>query len=153
MALVTELYATLRERKAAELDTLRDFVLQSVWSMFAEDLQNLPSRLFTRLLDGLLHESGRSSFDDLGRLFRYLAEPDPRPPGHSQYTGTPYADGGLFRKPAEVDLDRREVALLRKACDFDWKRVEPAIFASFREPWEESVSGHSALTTQRRATS
>jgi hypothetical protein len=44
--LVTEVYRRLRERKAADLDVLRDFVLQSVWSMFAEDLAMLPSHVF-----------------------------------------------------------------------------------------------------------
>ena len=128
-ALVTELYATLDEREAADENVLHDFALQAVWSMFAEDLGMLPSHLFTRLLDGLLKDSGRSSFDDLGRLFRYLAEPKPRPT-HGLYEGTPYANGGLFAAPAEVHLNRDEVRLLRNACDFDWTQVEPAIFGS-----------------------
>ncbi|MDQ3934648.1 MAG: N-6 DNA methylase [Actinomycetota bacterium] len=132
VALVTDLYNRLRERRGAEPETLRDFVLQAVWSMFAEDLAILPAHLFTRLLDGLLRESSRSSADDLGRLFGYLARPDPRPQ-HGVYAGTPYADGGLFATPAEVHLGHEELELLRLACDFDWKRVEPAIFGSLLE--------------------
>jgi len=54
VSLVTSVYGMLRERRAADRDVLRDFVLQSVWAMFAEDLAMLPSHLFTRVLDGLL---------------------------------------------------------------------------------------------------
>jgi hypothetical protein len=35
---VTDIYHRLGERRAAPPDVLRDFLLQSVWSMFAEDL-------------------------------------------------------------------------------------------------------------------
>lgn len=129
VALVTDLYGQLEEREAADDDVLQDFVLQVVWSMFAEDLGMLPGHLFTRLLDGLVADESRSSFDDLGRLFRYLAEKEPRP-SHGVYEGTPYANGGLFAKPAEVHLQPDEVEMLRKAADFEWTEVEPAIFGS-----------------------
>lgn len=129
VALVTDLYKQLDEREAAEDDVLQDFVLQVVWSMFAEDLGMLPGHLFTQLLDGLIADPARSSVDDLGRLFGYLAEKEPRP-NHGVYKGTPYANGGLFAKSAEVHLEPDEVAMLRKAADFEWTQVEPAIFGS-----------------------
>lgn len=129
VAHVTELYARLEARDAAEPEELIDFTLQVVWSLFAEDLQMLPSHLFSRLLDGLLADASRSSADDLGQLFRYLAEPGPRPE-HGIYSGTPYANGGLFALPRSIHLETEEVELLRSACDFDWKLVEPAIFGS-----------------------
>lgn len=129
VVLVTGVYDRLRERRAADAGTLRDFVLQVIWSMFAEDLQILPRQLFTRLLDTLMADTGRSSVDELGRLFRYLAEPTPRPE-HGLYAGTPYANGGLFAAPAEVHLEPDELELVRSACDFDWKRVQPAIFGA-----------------------
>jgi hypothetical protein len=127
--LVTEVYRRLRERKAAELDVLRDFVLQSVWAMFAEDLAMLPSHLFTRVLDELLANPGHSSRDELGQLFSYLNEPNDRPT-EGLYAGTPYANGSLFAKPARVHLDREELDLLRKACESSWRKVEPAIFGA-----------------------
>ena len=128
--LVTQLYTRLRERRAAEPEMLRDFLLQCVWSMFAEDLQMLPGQMFTRILEGLHADDQRSSADDLGQLFRYLAEPTPRP-DHGMYAGAPYANGGLFQRPAAVHLDADEVAVLRAAAmQFNWKRVEPSIFGS-----------------------
>ncbi|MGH3051265.1 MAG: DNA methyltransferase, partial [Gaiellaceae bacterium] len=128
--LVTQLYTQLRERRAAEPEVLRDFLLQCVWSMFAEDLQMLPAHMFTRILDGLFEDPRRSSADDLAGLFRHLAEPGSRP-DHGLYAGVPYANGGLFARPASVHLEPDEVAVLRAASrEFDWKRVEPSIFGS-----------------------
>ena len=127
--LVTEVYRRLRERKAADFDVLRDFVLQSVWAMFAEDLAMLPSHVFTRVLDELLANPGRSSRDDLGQLFAYLNEPQDRPT-EGLYAGTPYANGSLFARPARVHLDLEELELLRQACEASWRKVEPAIFGA-----------------------
>lgn len=129
VALVTDLYAALDARQAADDDVLQDFILQVVWSLFAEDLGLLPDYLLTRILDGLLDDPRRSSVDDLGRMFGYLANKEPRPT-HGVYQGTPYANGGLFAKPAEVHLDADELESLRRATDFDWTGVEPAIFGS-----------------------
>lgn len=129
---VTDLYAVLRERRAADPDVLRDFVLQSVWCMFAEDLRQLDSSLFTRIVDDLLSNPQRSSADDLGGLFRWLDEPGPRPDG-GYYAETRYVNGGLFANPAAVHLVPEELEDLRAACEFDWKRVEPHIFGSLLE--------------------
>lgn len=126
---VTDLYARLDDRQAADDDVLQDFILQIVWSLFAEDLGLLPNKLLTRILDGLLEDPRRSSVDDLGRLFGYLANEHPRPE-HGVYEGTPYANGGLFAAPSHVHLERAEVESLRSAADFDWTGVEPAIFGS-----------------------
>lgn len=60
---VTDLYAELRERRAADSDVLRDFILQSVWCMFAEDLGQLEGHLYTRIVDELLANPQRSSAD------------------------------------------------------------------------------------------
>jgi hypothetical protein len=130
VALVTEVYQRLRERRAADLEVLRHFILQCVWSMFAEDLQMLPSHVLTRVLHGLLDDASRSSADDLGQLFEYLATPGERPQ-HGVYARTPYANGELFTRPARVHLEREEVELLLTAAsDYNWRKVEPAIFGS-----------------------
>lgn len=128
VVLVTDLYQRLRERRAAEYDVLRDFILQCVWGMFAEDLHMLPSHVFTRVVQELQGDPSRSSADDLGRLFEILATRGPRPE-HGLYEGTPYANGSLFDRPARVHLEPDEVELLSQAAgDFNWRNVEPAIF-------------------------
>lgn len=128
VALVTDLYQSLRERRAADFDVLRDFILQCVWAMFAEDLHMLPSHVFTRVIHELMTDPSRSSADDLGQLFQYLATPGERPQ-HGTYADTPYANGSLFTRPARVHLEPEEVELLSRAAgEFNWRQVEPAIF-------------------------
>jgi hypothetical protein len=133
VAQVSALFSALKERRAAGPDVLRDFVLQCVWSMFAEDLGLLPSHLFTRLLDDLIATPTRSSADELGGLFRWLNDPATARPAHGAYAGVPYANGGLFAEPTQVHLEREELDLLRAACGYDWTQVQPQIFGSLLE--------------------
>src|SRR3990172_4113874 len=117
------LYDRRKERRAAGPDELRDFLLQSVWCLFAEDLGQLPSHAFTRIVDGLLASPSRSSADDLGGLFTVLNDPSPARPPHGLYVGVPYADGGLFESPAHVHLAPDELRHLREAAGFNWRLV------------------------------
>lgn len=133
VAHLTGLFYGLGQRKAGEPDVLRDFILQAVWCMFAEDLAMLPAHAFTRVIDGLLAAPARSSADDLGRLFELLDDPAPSRPSAGLYAGVPHANGSLFRRPARVHLEREELEALRRASDFNWRAVEPAIFGSLLE--------------------
>lgn len=126
---MTTLYHQLGDRHAAGPDVRRNFLLQSVWCMFAEDLGQLEAHLFTRLVDELIENPRRSSADDLGQLFAWLNRDEPRPSG-GFYSETRYVNGGLFEEPAEVHLTQDELLLLRLACEYDWKKVEPHIFGS-----------------------
>lgn len=136
---VTSLYEALGDRRAAGPDVLRDFLLQCVWCMFAEDLGQLDGHLFTRLVDDLIANPRRSSHDELGGLFKVLNDPA-GPPEHGVYRGARYVNGGLFREPASVHLEPDELDQLRKACSYDWRRIEPAIFGSLLE----GALGHDA---------
>jgi hypothetical protein len=129
---ITGLYHLLEERSAADLDVLRDFLLQCVWCMFAEDLGQVPEHRFTAIVEDLMVDGRRSSADDLYRLFEWLNTSGKRPEA-GMYAGVPFANGGLFERPASVDLQTPELSLLREAADFDWKVVEPSIFGSLLE--------------------
>jgi len=126
---LTDLYEQLGDRRAAGPDELRDLLLQSVWCLFAEDLGQLERHLFTQIVDDLIANPQRSSADDLGSLFEWLNRPGPRPAG-GLYATTRYVNGGLFEHPARVHLDRQELMVLRLACEYDWRKVEPHIFGS-----------------------
>src|SRR5439155_16214972 len=108
------------------------FVLQSVWCMFAEDLEMILEKRFTKLVERLLEDPERSSADELGGLFDKLNTSGPRPE-HGIYAGAPYVDGGLFEEPAHVHLEAEEVELLREAAESNWKLVEPSIFGNLLE--------------------
>ncbi len=127
--LMTSLYHRLGDRHAAGPDVRQNFLLQSLWCLFAEDLGQLEGHLFTRIVDGLIENRQRSSADDLGSLFQWLNRPGPRPSG-GLYADTRYVNGGLFDEPAEIHLEQEELLVLRLACEYDWRKVEPHIFGS-----------------------
>jgi hypothetical protein len=129
---LVDLYEQLSERRAADPDVLRDFLLQCVWCLFAEDLGQIPEHGFMRILDELIANPRRSSEDDLGQLFTCLNTPGDRPE-HGLYAGTPYANGGLFENPAHVHLSLDELKHLRDAAQFQWRDVQPSIFGSLLE--------------------
>lgn len=133
VAQVISVFSALKDRRAAGPDVLRNFVLQCVWSMFAEDLGMVPEHRFTRLVEGLVASPSRSSADELGGLFRWLNDPASERPQHGAYARVPYANGGLFAEPAFVHLERDELELLRAACGHDWTKVQPQIFGSLLE--------------------
>jgi hypothetical protein len=127
--LITNLYRRLGDRRAAGPDELRDFLLQSVWCLFAEDLGQIEGYLFTQLIDDLIAAPQRSSADDIGQLFEWLNRPGARPEG-GLYANTRYVNGGLFEHPARVHLHTDELRVLRLAAEYDWRKVEPHIFGS-----------------------
>ena len=131
--LVTELNRRLGDRRCGGPDERRDFALQCVWSMFAEDLGQIPGHRFTRIVEELIAIPRRSSADELGRLFELLNDPSPQRPEHGLYAGVPYANGGLFEHPARLHLTVDELELLREAAAFNWREVQPQIFGSLLE--------------------
>lgn len=131
--LVAELNDRLAERRCGGPDERRDFILQCVWSMFAEDLGQIPGHRFTRLVEDLIANPHRSSADELGRLFELLNDPSPERPQHGQYEGVPYANGGLFEHPTRLHLHVDELELLHQAASFNWREVQPQIFGSLLE--------------------
>jgi hypothetical protein len=134
---VAELYQALLERKAAAPETLRSFVLQIVWCLFAEDLGMLEGHPVQRIIEILVQYPDRSSFTELGSLFDVLNDPS----DYGRYgvlQGTRYVNGSLFAKPAKVHLDQDDLVMLVKAAEFDWRKVDPTIFGSLME----AILGH-----------
>jgi hypothetical protein len=129
---IVDLYDQLKTRRAAGPDVLRDFLLQCVWCLFAEDLGQIPAHRFTRVVDELIRTPHRSSGDDLAQLFAWLNTPGERP-SEGLFAGTPYANGRLFEQPARVHLVREELEHLRAAAQFQWREVQPSIFGSLLE--------------------
>ena len=129
---VTDLYQALLERKAAAPETLRSFVLQIVWCLFAEYLRMLEGHPVQRIIEDLIRHPERSSFTELGALFEILNDPT----DYGRYgvlEGTRYVNGSLFEKPAKVHLQPTELQQLAEAARFDWKKVDPTIFGSLME--------------------
>jgi MmeI, DNA-methyltransferase domain/MmeI, N-terminal domain/MmeI, helicase spacer domain len=129
---VVELYQALLLRKAQAQATLREFLLQIVWCLFAEDIGMLEGHPLQRIVKDLVHHPKRSSYTDLGALFDVLN--DPTDYGRNGVLhGTRYVNGSLFSHAAKVHLDPSELAVLVEAAHSSWGKVNPAIFGSLME--------------------
>jgi hypothetical protein len=129
---MADLYQSMRARAAAPSDELQRFVMQAVWTLFAEDLSMLDGYPLQHLVGALRTDPNRSSAAEIGHLFRVLNQKG----DHSRrgvLAGTRYVNGELFREPAEVDLEPAELDMLATAAEYDWRQVDPTIFGSLME--------------------
>jgi len=126
------LFESLSERAAAPVDEIQRFVMQSVWTLFAEDLAMLDGYPLQTIVASLRRDPSRSSAAELGHLFRVLNQKG----NHNRQgtlAGTRYVNGELFARPAEVHLNPAELNMLASACEYDWRQVDPTIFGSLLE--------------------
>jgi hypothetical protein len=136
-SLMSMLFHDLADRAAAPPDVLARFVMQCVWTFFAEDLQMLQDYPLQTIVGRLRKEDDPQSARDIGYLFRVLNQKDSRN-RKGELAGTAFVNGELFAEPTEVDLTKQELGLLANAAEFDWRRVDPTIFGSLME----GVLGH-----------
>ncbi|MFL0578039.1 DNA methyltransferase [Dietzia sp. 179-F 9C3 NHS] len=131
-AWVAEAYHSMADRRAAPSSEIQRFVMQSVWTMFAEDLGLLHGSPFQNTVELLRKDPSRNSAAELGYLFRVLNQKGK----HNRkglLAGTAYVNGELFAQPAEVELNAAELELFAKASASDWSKVDPTIFGSLME--------------------
>ncbi len=129
---VATLYKSLVDRSAAQIDEIQRFVLQSVWCLFAEDLNMIDDYPLQKIAQLCLNDTTRSSATELGQLFRVLNQKSDRL-REGLLSGTRYVNGELFTKPAEIRLEPAELRNLLAAAEFDWTQVDPTIFGSLME--------------------
>lgn len=110
-------------------DRIAKFMLECVFSMFAEDTDLVPPRLFTNAME-TAKQTGRmdgvwSLFDDFGR----------DDPSNKANQFVPYVNGPLFdRNHPKFPIEPRHIEEIHAAAkNFDWKDVRPEIFGSIFE--------------------
>jgi type II restriction/modification system DNA methylase subunit YeeA len=106
------------------------YILQCVVALFSEDIDLLPSGIFTEAL--LDCQDGSSSYDLIGGLFRQMGSPRPAPKG-SRYQKVRYFNGGIFSEVEPLQLEKEEIEHLLHASTERWSKVEPAIFGGLFE--------------------
>ncbi|MEW2484474.1 DNA methyltransferase [Mycobacterium sp. NPDC049093] len=128
---VGEVYLSLIDRAAAPADEIQRFIMQSVWTMFAEELGLLTGAPFQHTVDKLRGRAEESA-QTLGFLFKVLNQKGSQ---HRKgiLAGTRYVNGQLFADPAYVELTEDELAALYAATTYNWSKVEPTIFGSLME--------------------
>lgn len=145
---MAELFKRLTHRpsKPVPRDQAQRFVLQTVVSMFSEDIDLLPAGTVKGIADDCAHKK-QSSYDLFGGLFRQMNDPTPATGG--RYNGVRYFNGGLFAKIEPVELTSAELELL--GCDdphdpgaalHDWSKVNPAIFGTLFQQSMDAAARH-----------
>lgn len=139
-----ELFRNLTHRisKPIPRPQAQRFVLQTVVSMFAEDIDLLPSGTVKGIVDDCL-DSKQSSYDLFGGLFHQMDNDVPARGG--RFKGVRYFNGGLFASIEPIDLSRSELELLGGeggAATKDWSKVNPAIFGTLFQHSMEAAERH-----------
>ena len=120
--LVAKLYRSLKASSPDRPNAVIRFTLQSIITMFAEDIGLLPQEYFTTLL-----YEGRRDGDVEARLAAMFKEMSTKDVANR---AIPYFNGGLFNDPLTVPLEEAELQALTKAAEANWKHVDPHIFGS-----------------------
>ena len=109
------------------------FLMRCIFTMFAEDVDLLPSGQFTALLEDCL--DGPDSFAPLLRdLWKRMDEPVYENRFFSGFkTHLRYFNGGLFHDARAFPMTKEEIGELLAASRHDWRYVEPAIFGTLVE--------------------
>ncbi|MDR6301682.1 DNA methyltransferase [Mesonia maritima] len=125
-SLVAAVFNSLVER-GEDRGRAQKFILQAIFTMFAEDYNLLPKDIFTQILIDCLNGSG-NSYDLIYGLFQQM---DTRKRARGgRFIEVPYFNGGLFTKPEAIELTEDELDKLHQAATRKWNKVNPAIFGT-----------------------
>lgn len=130
-AVATHLGGLARELEKAGHDSheVAGFLTRCLFTMFAEDVELLPTGAFTRLLTEAQAEPARlqPNLEDLWKAM------DVGKFAVSLQTEVAHFNGKLFKTPEALPLTRAQIETLLAAAKQDWKHVEPAIFGTLIE--------------------
>ncbi|MDZ4380729.1 MAG: type IIL restriction-modification enzyme MmeI [Parvibaculum sp.] len=117
------------EKRGHAPGKVAEFLMRCLFTMFAEDVELLPSGAFTKLLDGM---------KDTPDKFKFALEDLWKAMNKGGFAGVIQEvvkrfNGGLFAHPEAIALEPDEIHELWVAARQDWRDVEPAIFGTLLE--------------------
>ena len=120
---LASLAQSLRNRGLAPQEVAK-FLDRVVFALFAEDVQLLPSKVFTTIAEKAHDDPAR--FQKLcGQLFQAMATGGDFGPESIRYF-----NGDLFTNAPVLELTKQEIAEIRAACALDWGAVDASIFGT-----------------------
>jgi len=124
-----------------EAKDVAEFLMRTLFTMFAEDVGLLPEKSFCNLL-GELKDKPELFVPALETLWKTMDEGGYEP---RMMARIKLFNGSLFKSRRALPLDREEITELWIAAKRDWRDVEPAIFGTLLEraldPRERSKLG------------
>jgi len=117
--------------------TTSQFLMRCIFTMFAEDVELLPSMSFTKLLQGFL-ENPSGLTPQLEHLWKSMNDG-----GFLLGIGEVRKfNGGLFENPTALELTAEQIKQLHEAATHDWENVEPTVFGTLLERALDPVERH-----------
>jgi len=120
------LAALLHDRGHAP-ERVAHFLIRVLFCLFAEDIELLPQKLFSRIVDNGRLKPGVFN-QQLRMLFGAMAEG-----GFFGVDIIRHFDGGLFDSADAVDLDHEALRILHGVTALDWSAIEPSIIGTLFE--------------------
>jgi len=121
--------AALLEQSGHSPERVAGFLMRCLFTMFAEDVQLLPERSFTKLLQDYKH-----NLDLLPQALQSLwISMDKGGFDPALRALIPQFNGFLFKEQEALSLTQAQLELLILASEADWAEVEPAIFGTLLE--------------------
>ena len=118
------------ENSGHDPQTVAEFLMRCIFTMFAEDIGLLPRESFTELLKNLRgNEQGvpavlRSLWNDMEKGSDFSV---------ALKSKVLHFNGGLFESADALPLDADQLELMIESAEADWREVEPAIFGTLLE--------------------
>lgn len=116
------------ESKKHPPELVAKFLMRCLFTMFAEDVGLLPDHLFTNAIEKYWIPNPRGFISGVQSLWKAMNE------GGDFLVGKLlHFNGGLFKEPIALPLDKEGLKLLHEAAKCNWADVEPAIFGTLLE--------------------
>lgn len=123
---VTEIAQQLRARGVPPERVAR-FLDRVVFCMFAEDVELLPSKVFSRVIENTHGDPVRFK-SQAAALFECMAHGGDFGPERIEHF-----NGNLFDATEALDLTADELKALLGVCSLDWTNIDPSIFGTLFE--------------------
>ncbi|MGI4872634.1 MAG: class I SAM-dependent DNA methyltransferase, partial [Janthinobacterium lividum] len=143
--------STQLERVGHAPEVVAQFLMRCVFTMFAEDVELIPKKSFSRLLAE--YASSAAALANLPKVLRSLwLTMDTGGFSPALRVDVRQFNGKLFHDATALPLDADQLTLLQQAAEADWTQVEPAIFGTLLERALDAKERHSlgAHYTPRR---
>lgn len=108
-------------------DAVAHFLIRLLFCLFAEDIDLLPNRIFSKLT-----ATGRTNVAGFNRGLKHLFEAMAAGDMYGS-DPVPHFNGGLFDDAATIELDGDAIRLLHSVAALDWSSIEPSIFGTLFE--------------------